>query len=241
VEDIQARFHLNQSQAAADMGFKCVSSFNDACKRFSVQHWQRQGASTNFWTKEEDKKVVDGVARWGVKAWAVISEELPGRHKRHVRERWMNSLDPAVKKGGWTAEEDKLLGDLHSSHGRSWTTIAALLGGRAPKHVKNHWAHLEAVKATCEREETMQGGLFSRLVDVPSKCVPKPKVAQPNFQDASGQGPESKIDRPNGGQRHTKFFNDAQQKFLSVVRVKFQARKVSYMADSESSLTSDVT
>jgi len=186
VEDIQARFHLNKSQAAADMGFKCVSSFNDACKRFSVQNWQRQGASKNHWTKEEDKKVVDGVARWGVKAWAVISQELQGRDRCDVRARWMNSLDPALKKGGWTAEEDKLLGDLHSAHGRSWTTIAALLGGRAPNHVKSHWDHLEAVKATCEREETMQGGLFSRLVDVPSKCVPKPKVAQPNFQDASG-------------------------------------------------------
>ena len=62
-----------------------------------------------------------------------------------------------------------------------------------------------------------------------------------SFQDASGKGRESKIDRPNGGQRHSGFFNDEQQKFLRVVRVKFQARKVSYMADSESSLTSDVT
>jgi hypothetical protein len=61
-----------------------------------------------------------------------------------------------------------------------------------------------------------------------------------SFQDASGKGRGSKIYRPNGGQRHTGFFNDEQQKFLRVVRVEFQARKVSYMAVNESSLTSDI-
>ena len=60
------------------------------------------------------------------------------------------------------------------------------------------------------------------------------------FQGASGKDRESKIYQLKGGQRHAGFFNDEQQKFLRVVRAEFQARTVSYMANNESSLTSDI-
>jgi len=166
LEQIQARFRLPRKDAAASLGFKCIKSFNNACKALGVQHWQSHRASRSYWTKEEDKKVEEGVALWGVKDWTVIAQELPGRLGRHVRDRWMNKVDPALKRGMWTAEEDKRLNDLYATHGRSWTKIAALLGGRPPNQVGGHWEHLQMIKATCERTEAMSGGLFSRLADV---------------------------------------------------------------------------
>jgi hypothetical protein len=46
------------------------------------------------------------------------------------RERWFNHLDPALKKGGWTDEEDAILVEAQAKWGNSWTKIAKLLPGR---------------------------------------------------------------------------------------------------------------
>ena len=46
------------------------------------------------------------------------------------RERWFNHLDPALKKGGWTEEEDAILVEAQMKWGNSWTKIAKLLPGR---------------------------------------------------------------------------------------------------------------
>lgn len=46
------------------------------------------------------------------------------------RERWFNHLDPDLKKGGWTEDEDSMLVDAQSKWGNAWTKIAKLLPGR---------------------------------------------------------------------------------------------------------------
>lgn len=49
----------------------------------------------------------------------------------------MNHLDPDVKKGEWTEEEDAILVAAQAEHGNAWTTIARLLPGRSENTVKN--------------------------------------------------------------------------------------------------------
>jgi len=55
---------------------------------------------------------------------------LDGILVHQCRERWFNHLDPALKKGGWTEEEDAILVDAQMKWGNSWTKIAKLLPGR---------------------------------------------------------------------------------------------------------------
>ena len=45
---------------------------------------------------------------------------------KQCRERWFNHLDPSLKKGGWTEEEDAVLVEAQSKWGNSWTKIAKL-------------------------------------------------------------------------------------------------------------------
>jgi len=122
LEQIQPLFHLPRNKAAASLGIKNVSSFMKVCQALGVQHWQSDRAPRSSWTKEEDKKVEEGVARLGVKnkGFSRIAQELPGRTAGSVRTCWFTRLDPAIKRGVWTAEEDKLLNDLYATHGRSW-------------------------------------------------------------------------------------------------------------------------
>ena len=71
--------------------------------------------------------------------WMQIAERIPGRIGKQCRERWTNHLDPNLKKGGWTHEEDTILAEAQQRWGNAWTKIAKLLPGRAEHAVKNRW------------------------------------------------------------------------------------------------------
>jgi hypothetical protein len=44
-----------------------------------------------------------------------------------VPDRWHNVLDPDVKKGTWTREEDEVIFQLHNVLGNQWAEIAKLV------------------------------------------------------------------------------------------------------------------
>merc|ERR1712138_297412 len=70
---------------------------------------------------------------------------LPGRTGKQCRERWCNNLDPTLKKGAWTPEEDQVILQMHAKLGTRWAEIAKCLPGRSDNSVKNRWY------STCSR------------------------------------------------------------------------------------------
>ncbi|KAF6253334.1 Myb-like DNA-binding domain-containing protein [Scenedesmus sp. NREL 46B-D3] len=48
------------------------------------------------WTDEEDQRLKDAVARFGVKRWAQIATMLPGRTSKACSHRWRTYLQPGV-------------------------------------------------------------------------------------------------------------------------------------------------
>ena len=51
--------------------------------------------------------------------WSVIAAQLPGRIGKQCRERWFNHLDPDIKKGDWTPDEDAVLFETQRVRGRA--------------------------------------------------------------------------------------------------------------------------
>jgi len=91
------------------------------------------------WTAEEDQKLISWVNKEGPTKWAQCSNFIQGRSGKQCRERWFNNLNPDVKKGNWTKEEDELIFDLYQKHGSSWSKIAKFIPGRTENAIKNRF------------------------------------------------------------------------------------------------------
>jgi len=50
--------------------------------------------------------------------------QIPGRKGKQCRERWQNQLDPDVRKGPWSDEEEQLLIAVQKRYGNKWVDIA---------------------------------------------------------------------------------------------------------------------
>ncbi|XP_034710215.1 transcription factor TT2-like [Vitis riparia] len=94
------------------------------------------------WTEEEDRVLFECKSRNKNQPWPDIAK-LAGlsRSGKSCRERWKNHLEPKVKRGNFSQEEDETIIRLHSSHGNSWAFIAKHLSGRTDNAVKNHYNH----------------------------------------------------------------------------------------------------
>ncbi|EFC44400.1 hypothetical protein NAEGRDRAFT_79798 [Naegleria gruberi] len=91
------------------------------------------------WSEIEDEKLLQLVKKHGPKRWSFIASHLEGRVGKQCRERYLNHLDPKIKKNAWTEEEDSIIIEMHEKHGNQWAKISKFLEGRTANAIKNHW------------------------------------------------------------------------------------------------------
>jgi hypothetical protein len=93
-----------------------------------------------LWSEDEDKSLCDTVRTFGPRKWKRIAENVPGRNHIQCIQRWKTTLDPGLRKGQWTKEEDSTLrGAKQSDPTRSWAQVATSVAGRSGKQCRERW------------------------------------------------------------------------------------------------------
>ena len=90
------------------------------------------------WTKKEDLLLLSLFDVYG-RDWNEISKKINNRTGKQIRDRYINNLDPSLKKEFFSETEDKLLLVLYKFHGKSWKDISMHFQGRTGEMIKNRF------------------------------------------------------------------------------------------------------
>ncbi|CAG8473370.1 8757_t:CDS:2, partial [Scutellospora calospora] len=114
------------------------------------------------WTPEEDAALKDAVGEFvdlidseghpQPIPWNKIASRIPHRTGIQCQARWSEALDPSVRKGKWSPDEDEILKEGVRRYGRCWIRIAELIEGRTQRQCRTRWVQIKNKQAKLEKD-----------------------------------------------------------------------------------------
>ncbi|NXI96541.1 SNPC4 protein, partial [Psophia crepitans] len=115
------------------------------------------------WTKDEDQMLLELVQEMRVGShipYKKIAYYMEGRNSAQLIYRWTKSVDPSLKKGPWTPEEDAMLLAAVKKYGeRDWYKIRTEVPGRSDAQCRDRYLkalHCDVKKGKWSLEEEEQ-------------------------------------------------------------------------------------
>ncbi|RCI03637.1 Myb-like DNA-binding domain protein, partial [Rhizopus stolonifer] len=107
------------------------------------------------WSKKEDKLLIESVNFFqmitksdpSTLPWSQISESIPFRTGIQCQSRWTEALDPAIRKGRWSPEEDRQLGSAVAQYGCCWIRVSSLIPTRTQRQCRTRWNQIHCKNA----------------------------------------------------------------------------------------------
>ncbi|KAI5475292.1 pre-mRNA-splicing factor CDC5/CEF1 [Pseudohyphozyma bogoriensis] len=108
-----------------------------------------------IWRNTEDEILKAAISKYGKNQWARISSLLVRKTAKQCKARWMEWLDPSIKKTEWSKEEDEKLLHLAKLMPTQWRTIAPIVGRTANQCLERYQKLLDEA----EQQEANELGL----------------------------------------------------------------------------------
>jgi pre-mRNA-splicing factor CDC5/CEF1 len=90
------------------------------------------------WTNVEDEVLRAAISKYGLTQWSRVSSLLARKTAKQCKARWVEWLDPSVKKIEWSREEDEKLLHLAKIMPTQWRTIAPIVGRTATQCLERY-------------------------------------------------------------------------------------------------------
>ncbi|KAJ3426410.1 transcription repressor myb5 [Anaeramoeba flamelloides] len=93
-----------------------------------------------IWSREEDDILSRAVTKYKGRDWENVAKYFENKDATQCLHRWQKVLNPNLKKGKWTEEEDKLLKKYVKLFGDSkWSKVADSIPRRTSKQCRERW------------------------------------------------------------------------------------------------------
>jgi pre-mRNA-splicing factor CDC5/CEF1 len=109
------------------------------------------------WTNIEDEILKASVSKYGLNQWQRVSSLLARKTAKQCKARWIEWLDPGIRKVEWSKEEDEKLLHLAKLMPTQWRTIAPIVGRTATQCLERYQRLLDEAEAR-ENDELGLGG-----------------------------------------------------------------------------------
>ncbi|KAJ5739968.1 Pre-mRNA-splicing factor cef1 [Penicillium manginii] len=109
------------------------------------------------WTNIEDEVLRAAVSKYGLNQWARVSSLLARKTPKQCKARWIEWLDPGIRKVEWSREEDEKLLHLAKLMPTQWRTIAPIVGRTATQCLERYQKLLDEAEAR-ENDDLGLGG-----------------------------------------------------------------------------------
>ena len=92
----------------------------------------------SFWSKEEDKILMDKAKEYHFKNWNSVAKFIPGKSSIQCSARYRR-IRPGLIKGVWDKDEDLKLLALYKKYGKNWATISKEMPQRTGKQIRDRF------------------------------------------------------------------------------------------------------
>ncbi|KAL6143894.1 hypothetical protein ACLB2K_054589 [Fragaria x ananassa] len=130
----------HSGDGSMDLSEMVAAASQLGCGGHHQLHQPLRGLKKGPWTAAEDSILMEYVKKHGEGNWNAVQKNSGlARCGKSCRLRWANHLRPNLKKGSLTAEEERIIIELHAKYGNKWARMASQLPGRTDNEIKNYW------------------------------------------------------------------------------------------------------
>ncbi|OBZ76938.1 snRNA-activating protein complex subunit 4 [Grifola frondosa] len=94
----------------------------------------------HVWNSDSDNRLIEAVKIYGADNWMLVARFVSeDATASQCQNRYMRTLDPSIKRGAWTEDEDARLRQAVAVFGNSWVDIATFVPGRNNEQCRDRY------------------------------------------------------------------------------------------------------